>query len=677
MRLNKYLILIILVATFLRFFHYYELKTKNPIFDFPIVDGAEYVKIADYILTKNFLGPPSSYYHPPFYYYFVAILLKIFNHSINGIKIFQIFLDLLSILMLYYVCKRIFNKKTALVASFIYAIYGPIIKASLEILPSVLIGFLFLFSIFCLLKFYEYGKDKPLRWIWLLIGGIGYGFLSITLTNFLILLPLLLGWLWVVFKEKTLKNGFKYLTIFLLLTLAPTTLVTMRNYLYVLEPVIISYNGGINFYVGNNLEMEKTVAIQPGYQWDSLMTSAYLSERITNFSEQQNYWYKKGINFIIQNPLVWLCKTLKKAILFFNAYEFPRNVDDTFFNNFSIVNRFPLTKADIVFPLSFAGIIFILVYDTNLRKKRTLQFMLLMLSGYAITIILIFITSRYRLPIISLLCIFAGYYIIKFIESIKYKNFVHLTKLIILLAVFIPLTQIKFFKHSYPYHKPASLSYTQIINALTENKRFSKIENYLNAGFALPDDERTYEFLFTAGTYYNKMNNREKAIECFKKSIDLNPNFHYPLNHLGYIYKKDGMVDSAIYYLQKGIMIPYADAMVFINLADCYLLKNDLLKAQEILQLYLKSRPSPNPVIYESLARLYMKQKDYQKAIENFIEAIKFPQGYEIPAEIYNLVGICYYNLHDNDNAKKYWRMGLKKYHNYQPIIQNLRLIGK
>ncbi len=669
--------MIILIAIFLRFFHYYELESKNPIFNFPVVDGAEYIKIADYILTKNFLGPPSSYYHPPFYYYFVAILLKIFNHSINGIKIVQIFLDLLSILLLYYVCINIFNKKTALVASFIYALYLPIIQANLEILPSVLIGFLFLFSIFSLIKFSEFGKNKPLRWIWLLIGGIGYGFLSITLTNFLILLPILLGWLWVVVKEMALVKRLKYLTMFLLLTLAPTALVTMRNYLYAYEPVIISYNGGINFYVGNNLEMEKTVAIQPGYQWDSLMTSAYLSERITNFGEQQNYWYRMGISFIIQRPLVWLWKTIKKAILFLNAYEFPRNIDDTFFNNFSIVNKFPLPRADIVFPLSFAGIIFILLYDTNLRKKRTLQIMLLMLSGYAITIILIFITSRYRIPIISLLCIFAGYYIIKFIESIKYKNFDHLTKLIILLAVFIPLTQIKFFKHSYPYHKPASLSYTQIISALTENKRFSEMQTYLNAGFALPYDELSYEFLFTAGIYYNKINNREKAIECFKKSIDLNPNFHYPLNHLGYIYKREGMVDSAIYYLQKGIMVPYADAMVFINLADCYLLKNDLLKAQEILELYLKSKPSPNPIIYESLARLYMKQKDYQRAIENFTKAIKYPQGYEIPAEIYNLIGICYYNLHDTDNAIKFWKTGLRKNRNYQPILQNLRFINK
>ncbi|MEO0156889.1 MAG: hypothetical protein ABIL07_07230, partial [candidate division WOR-3 bacterium] len=65
MRLNKSIFLILAIALFLRLFHFYQLKINNPIFNIPIVDSAEYVKVAEYILDKNFFGLPNSYYHPP------------------------------------------------------------------------------------------------------------------------------------------------------------------------------------------------------------------------------------------------------------------------------------------------------------------------------------------------------------------------------------------------------------------------------------------------------------------------------------------------------------------------------------------------------------------------------------------------------------------------------------
>jgi hypothetical protein len=36
------------------------------------------------------------------------------------------------------------------------------------------------------------------------------------------------------------------------------------------DHVIVSYNGGINFWIGNNPDSERTVAIRPGRSWDAL-----------------------------------------------------------------------------------------------------------------------------------------------------------------------------------------------------------------------------------------------------------------------------------------------------------------------------------------------------------------------------------------------------------------------
>ncbi|MEO0216650.1 MAG: glycosyltransferase family 39 protein, partial [candidate division WOR-3 bacterium] len=665
------LILIILLALFLRFFNYYEMKRNNPIFEIPIVDSAEYIKTAEYILDKNFLGISGSYYHPPFYYYFIALILKIFNRSVNVIKIIQVFLDLAIILMTYYLARRIFNQTVAVIASFLYAIYLPVIQANLEILPSVLLSFLLLSSVFSLSNFYKHWKTEKPRFKWLGIAGLSYGLLIITLPNFLIILPIILWWCWSMMR-RALNFCIKYIVFFFIIVLIPAFLVTLRNYLYAHEPVIISYNGGINFFVGNNAEIEKTIAIQPGYQWDSLMTVAYLSERITDFSRQQNFWYKKGIDFIIKRPLNWLLITTKKTILFFNAFEFPRNTDEEFFGNFSAVNKLPLVRADLVFPLCLAGIVYVMFFDRSRREKGMIKLIILIFFGYALTIIIIFVSSRYRLPIISFFCIFAGYSLYKLWDSIGKKNYQIIIKMLSLLIPFIIFTQMKFFKDSYPYKKPLTLSYIQICRALIENQRTTEAEGYLKKCFSLPPDEITYERHYTAGLYYNKIGDTEKAIENFKEAWSLNPHFYYALNQLGFIYKKRQMLDSAIYFLKKACAIPHWDAIVYYNLADCYLMQNNITEAMEVLKSFIREKPSPHPVIFEGLARLYMKEKDYLQAIYYFKQAITYPHAYEINPEVFNLIGICYYNIKDLNNARRYWRMGLKKDPNYRPILQNL-----
>ncbi|MEO0127918.1 MAG: glycosyltransferase family 39 protein, partial [candidate division WOR-3 bacterium] len=661
MRLNKSIFLILAIALFLRLFHFYQLKINNPIFNIPIVDSAEYVKVAEYILDKNFFGLPNSYYHPPLYYYFVAFILKIFNHSIDAIRILQILLDLMSLLIVYFLAKRLFTNSIGLISAFLYAVYIPVIQANSEILPSILIIFLLILSVLGLIKIYENIKKQQEKIAWLLISAISYGFLIITFTNFLIILPFILLWLYALLRKTRPILKIKYIIIFLFITILPSFLVTLRNYLHSGELVLISYNGGINFYIGNNPDINKTVSIQPGYQWDSLMTTAYISEKISNFSEMQNYWYKKALQFIINNPLKWANITIKKAILFFNAWEFPRNTDEEFFNNYSIISKFPFLKSNLLFPISFAGLIFVIFSLKNAKQKEVIVLIILISLGYAFTIILIFITSRYRLPIIPFFCLFAGYLIIKLIESLKQKKLKSVFKIIIFFIMLVLFTQIKFFKNEYPYEKPKSLGYIQISRALLENNKITEANKYLIAGLQLPPDELTYELYYIGGLYYNKLNKFEEATEYFKKAVDLNLYFHYAYNQLGYLYKKTKQIDSAIYYLKMAVEIPHADAIVYFNLADCHLIKNELENAMAVFESYIENKPSPNPIIYEGLARLYIKKQNYINAIENLKMAIKYPQGYEITPEIFNLIGICYMKLGDLENAKKYWIMGLRK----------------
>lgn len=99
-----------------------------------------------------------------------------------------------------------------------------------------------------------------------------------------------------------------------------------------------------------------------------------------------------------------------------------------------------------------------------------------------------------------------------------------------------------------------------------------------------PDDKWAHYML---GNYYFTHRKYGKAIEEFEKSINIDPEFIVPYNHLGYAYS--------------------------------YIGNNK--KAKEIFRKYISLLPDePNP--YDSLAELLMKEGKYEESIETYRKAL-------------------------------------------------------
>lgn len=670
------LILILAISLILRLAHFTEMKSNNPIADLPIVDSEEYIKIAEYILDKNFFGPPSSFWHPPLYYYFIAAIFKILGRSLDAIKLLQIVIDLLNVLMVFFVAKKVFDRTVAIISALLYAAYLPLVYYSVEILPPILIIALLLFSIMFLLKFNQTQKDGKVNDYWLVISGISFGLLIIIQPTFIFSLIFIAIWLVVCLRRQLLVDGrLKYAIILIIISLIPTALVTARNYLIAREPVVISYNGGINFYIGNNSDIYNTLSARPGFEWEKLLMKAYVEERISNFAEQSGYYYRKGFEFILRYPFNWMYLMIKKSLLFFNSHEFPRNFDLDFFGRFSFITKLPIIKLDIILPLGLSAVITMLFGFQQLSNKREIILCLSLFFTYSFTIILFFVVGRYRLPIIPFLIIFAAYYVVLILKRLINKEYLSTLKLILLLISIAVITKIKYFQHSYPYELAPSYSYMQIGRALLSAGKFNQAYNYLQKGLMLPQDKSTYELYYNLAEYFCKTNKDHEAVKYYRKAWQLNPEYYDALNALGFQYKKLGEYDSAIYFLHKAVNLAKWHAIIYFNLADCYLLKNDWQKAIETFESFHKQCPSPHPIIGEGLGKLYMKFSKWELAVRNFEEAIKFPQGYEIPAEIYNLLGICYYRMQQYQKAKKVWTIGLKKDPFYEPIRKNLQYL--
>lgn len=71
--------------------------------------------------------------------------------------------------------------------------------------------------------------------------------------------------------------------------------------------MLISYNAGVNFYIGTGQDYDQKAGIRPGYQWQAIMEEP-IKAGYEKASEQSAYFIDKGLKIIAENPwAIWNC----------------------------------------------------------------------------------------------------------------------------------------------------------------------------------------------------------------------------------------------------------------------------------------------------------------------------------------------------------------------------------
>ncbi len=678
---------ILLLGLALRLWVLIDLSANNPIFDLPIVDAKEYVDDGTYYNEVSWLGTGGSYFHPPGYSYFIGIIFLFFGKSLMAIRLVQIGMDAVNIYLLFLIAHRIFDGRVALVSAFLYAIYARSLQYSVEILPPVLVMFLLLMSIYFLLRSSSGSseEEKTELPLWpLSVSALFLGLLIVTLPNFLLAIPVFL--LWILFSPVILKKKKALLlSLFLFICLSPVFLTALRNRLVANEGLLISRNGGINFFIGNNPDIKKTVGATPGIEWDKLLMLPYQTERTTNFQEQDDFFSRKTMDYVLSDPSGWIKLMWKKTLWYFNAYEFPRNFDVYFFAQYAFLTKYPVFGLSLLFPLALAGMFLSLGFNGQaIRFKKLVlpDINVLLLLGifliYSFSIVLVFVAARYRLPVVPLMILFASYFLVLVYERALKKNIQGLMMLLLLVGVFAFITQQRFFFNEYPCQVSPVFTNTLLANTLINAGQREEGRKFLDEALRLPEDESTDDAYFELGHYYRGVNEKEKAKECFYRSVKLDPHHFKSWNSLGFEHKMEGDFSAAIRCLQKGIAVAPCFPELYLNLADCYLLRKKTDSAVVVLESYYQNCPSPHPNISESLGKIYMDvYLNFEKAAFYYRETIDYPQGFDPGAEMYNRLGACYYKLKSYKKAKQSWVNGLRINPAHKAIIQNIDLAKK
>jgi len=390
-----------LFALLVRLIHLAQIRS-GPTFDVPLVDGANYFRTASAIASGDLPGGSQAFWQPPLYPYFLALLLRIFGPNMMAIYVVQAAIGALSCLLVYLLGRRLFDERSGLAASIIMALYGPLIHFDAQPLIPVLHIVLLLGGLLFIVRaagIPEAAHSPDRDWG---IAGLLWGLAVVATPNLLLAVPPVAVW--------SLKRARRpaALLLFLLGVGLPIAAVTARNLAVSGEAVLISSNGGINFYIGNNPDYDRTIRIRPGGEFERLASEPE-NLGILGAGARSRYFVGRARDFLAGYPGAALRLYLRKGLDLAAGREIPRNQDQYAARGDSSLLALLLWRHGVAFPFGLVAPLALAGACAGARPCPSGRSLLLLLaSSYALSILLFFPTDRYRLPLVPIAALFAG-----------------------------------------------------------------------------------------------------------------------------------------------------------------------------------------------------------------------------------------------------------------------------
>ena len=651
------LIGVFILALFIRLVYLNQI-ISTPIFQGLAADAEKYESFALQILKGN-LTHKDFLYLNPLYPFFLALIYLIFGHGNLSIVFIQGAIDSISCIIIYYIAATLFNKKVGIISAFIYACYGiAIFYTGILLAPTVAIFFTLLFIALLL------AAEEKRKAIIFFISGIFFGLTSLgrpNVTLFLLLLPL---WFFTVLKNKLGIN--KSIRGFLLLLIGfsmITSLISIRNY-SIIKKFTPSVVGGINFYTGNNPEAKGYFMSPHGISYspveqvkESIQYAEEESgERLTS-SQASRYWLFKGLKFIKDNPLDAFFLYTKKLALFWRKEEIPQNINYPLSKTFAPIFQLPFISFGIIAPFAILGIIL------SLKRRGTPLLVTLFIFSYMVSVIIFFVSARYRLLIVPFLIIFSSYALYCFVGMIRAKEFNNIIIFgIVLILFFVGINKnFKYFTIG-----PSSRHYSNLGRIYDRMGRLDEaIAEYKRSIAIDPNIAMAHSNL---GAAYTSKNMFDDAISECRKAIAIKPNFAMAHYNLGIAYDKKGTLDAAIAEYERALAINPRYAEALNNLGDTYQKKGRLDTA---IILYKKAL-SINPHFantHFNLGNAYLKKGELDKAISKYKQAILIKLDY---AKAHINLGLAYAKKGRLDEALSEYKKALTINPNHAKAHYNL-----
>jgi 4-amino-4-deoxy-L-arabinose transferase-like glycosyltransferase len=410
----------------------------GPFFADLVMDERVHWDWAGQILDHGTLG--EAFFRAPLYYYLLALLRLATSDSVLLCRLLGSLAGVAAALLVFRITRRLTDGRGwAWAAALGYGLAPEILFFDTRLLSDPLAALLALAALELMLT----ERSPPLV-------GVAIGLAALTRPTAMILVPLYVGWL--ALARPSLRQLARRSVLAIgavLLTVSPATVinaVTSRDF------VLIAWNGGVNFFIGNNPRSDGMTAVHPDFRadwWGSYHDFVYHAERDLGRelgpSEISGYWFGEGVEFLLEEPAAALRLQLEKARLYFSGVEISNNIAITPYLEEATpwFGRLPnWSRLLLVFYASCAAVLVT-------RSWRTAPVLLSVYAlAHAAATIAFFVTSRYRLPALPVLAIVGAHALWQISGDLR-RRWPHL----LALAAYTPLVLSTSLPASFPaYH---------------------------------------------------------------------------------------------------------------------------------------------------------------------------------------------------------------------------------
>jgi hypothetical protein len=242
------------------------------------------------------------------------------------------------------------------------------------------------------------------------------GLAALLRPNVLLVLPLV--WGLVTSARSGARPRAAALASVVLASLAVMAPITARNYTASGEVVVLTTHGGLNLFVGNGPGANGTFRVPPEVPGaDSPITQFAAFDHAAETavghpltpSEADAYWRGRVVDQVTTHPLDAAVLLARKTHLFFNARDLGLVLSHELARRVSPVLGGPLVQFGLLAPLAFVGLL-LAAFGARGRPEWTLAWLTL---GLASSVILVFVTDRYRTPLMPLLAVLAVWMLVR------------------------------------------------------------------------------------------------------------------------------------------------------------------------------------------------------------------------------------------------------------------------
>ena len=330
---------------------------------------------------------PGRVFRPPLYPLFLATVYRLFGHSAAAVVWIQFALGLAALVPAYRLGERWFGARAALAGVWIGACYPLRIFFEAETLDVTLFTFLFLIATWKIWQAIE--QDSPAR---VLLAGLLSGAAALTRPNVLLALPFIAAGAAFAFRV-----GWKRLPALgavgamgVALAISPAA---SHNWRAEGAFIPVAANGGVNFFLGNERGATGLTPVPPGLRWEQTMVRPLRAGRFSLSGQDRGGTREPRRRSGRARTLAEVARDQDRDLL--NAAESSNNKALEHFTAVSFPVRHYRWWFGALVCLGLAGLV--------TRPGGAAVCFASVIAGFGVSVVLFFVSERYRLPLVPLL----------------------------------------------------------------------------------------------------------------------------------------------------------------------------------------------------------------------------------------------------------------------------------